>query len=417
MADLPYPEITLLRGKNAENGAGAQGGNNGSPAPGRGTRRVQQPKDQKPVKKQVNPDERLRHIISILLLLGAALLLLALVSYTPRDQANTDIGVHDISGLLTHNPDVAARADTTENWLGLFGAFIANLLINSTVGYATLVLPILIGLWGVTIFNGKNYQRIGRISIYTGIIITLLASVFGTMQIVSWMPHPSHEWSGVIGAFIASILSGLLGTAGSFLILFALLLITGIYGTNSDLHKALEVAKLYGGKALAAIMESKSIVGAKLGQHSADQSTGDITARYAEQSAPTDNEPAQMVRRMRVPLRDEEQETTISIPAPRPAERAEPKRQSAATQPAQPVPFPEPRVQRQTIPLPTNILPAEEIEQKPKPAIAKQKSPEQYPRETAPIIPVAKSPEEIDDDLMLVSGARLARELERTGLI
>jgi DNA segregation ATPase FtsK/SpoIIIE, S-DNA-T family len=193
------------------------------------------PKAEPPASPQ--PDDRIRHITAVLIELSAVLLLLALVSYTAHDQANADVGVRDLFGLMSNDPVVAARADTTENWLGLLGAFISNFLINGTVGYMTLALPVLMGLWGVAVYRGGEYARETRVTSYAALLMTLVASIFGTIQLVSWMPHPSHEWSGSIGAFIATLLSGLLGTAGATLILLAAVGIALVYAFNLDVRE------------------------------------------------------------------------------------------------------------------------------------------------------------------------------------
>lgn len=343
MSNQAYPEVTLLRGK--ASGTIAEGRENASksPAAPRSNKRAPQKDSQNgaPPEKKVHPDDRLRHIVSVLLLLTGVLLLLALVSYTPRDQANADVNLRDIFGLFANDPAVSAMADTTENWLGLLGAFISNFLINSTVGYGTIVLPGLLGLWGLAIYKGTNYNRMTRRSLYTLLVVTLVAAIFGTAQLVSWMPHPAHEWSGVIGAFIATILTGLTGTAGSFLLLLAGLLITLIYATNSDLSTALAFVRTHASRIGAELAASRSAVAAKLGKVSDEDSEEDAdngpassgaSQRHGGNAEPVaDNEPAQMTRRLR-PVVDD-------TPAARGAQRATPP-------PSRDIPMPEPKVMR-----------------------------------------------------------------------
>jgi len=400
MADLPYPEITLLRGKNSRTGAdGTEGAAppQGAPPQRAGRRAAQAPKEQKPARKQVNPDERLRHIISILLVLASALLFLAIISYTPHDQANAEINMSDLFRSLMNDPEIAALADTTENWLGLLGAYIANFLINSTIGYCTIFLPPLVAMWGMTIFNGKNYERMTRISLYTLLFLGIIASVFGTIQLVGWMPHPAHEWSGAIGAFIASVLSGLLGTAGSFLILLSGLLIGGIYATNSDLRRAVNFAKIYLDKLGDHLSHSRSVVSSKLGELSDTRAAdrGDARATTIrrgspEPEIPADNEPAQMMRRMRMAQSEPELPPlpVMRAPASGTSRPQQPQPMAPEERPAtsKAIPFPEPRVTRAAAPPPSPTVRGSEI-------------------------PVD------DDDLMLTSAAKLAKRLEEESRI
>jgi len=184
-----------------------------------------------------DPDERLRHVLSIVLMLAGVLTFLALISYTPLDQANADLRPSDLTGLVTNDPIVSARADTTHNWLGLVGALIADVLVNGMLGYWMLVCPVLLGIWSISLFRGSGNDNAVRVSLFTILAALIIASLMGTAQLVTWMPHPSHEWSGAIGAFISTMLRGLIGTAGSMLLLLVALVITSIYAFDVDVRE------------------------------------------------------------------------------------------------------------------------------------------------------------------------------------
>jgi S-DNA-T family DNA segregation ATPase FtsK/SpoIIIE len=262
------------------------------------------------------PDDRIRHITALLIEICAVLLLLALLSYTAQDQANADVGVRDLFGLMTNDPVVAARADTTENWLGLLGAFISNFLINGTVGYMSLAIPFLIAVWGAGVYRGGDYSKQTRLSSYAAILMTLVASVFGTVQLVAWMPHPSHEWSGSVGAFIATLLSGLLGTAGSSLILLAAIAIAVIYAFDLDVREIVSRARAIIDQAGAHAANARRVIAEKtIAPHPesdpatepaatndpapADARRAAARATAQPLDASLENEPARMMRRMR----------------------------------------------------------------------------------------------------------------------
>src|SRR5262245_5671054 len=134
MAQFSLPEIALNR--TGSSGRAASGEESDEPAPvARRARKSAASKQTKDIKKSPvqtpDPDERIRHVTALLLILFSILLMLALVSYTPLDQANADVGARDVVGsMIGNNATISAIADTTENWLGLSGAFIANFLIN-----------------------------------------------------------------------------------------------------------------------------------------------------------------------------------------------------------------------------------------------------------------------------------------------
>src|SRR5687768_8468331 len=94
-------EVTLLR---SPSGAAKVRNTDGdSPAPRR-VRKAAAPAEDAAAtpKTPVEPDDRIRHITAVLIELSAMLLLLALVSYTAHDQANADVGVRDLFGLMTN---------------------------------------------------------------------------------------------------------------------------------------------------------------------------------------------------------------------------------------------------------------------------------------------------------------------------
>lgn len=254
---------------------------------------------------KVDPDERLRQVLALLLGLGGLLLLLALVSYSRFDQANTDIRPGELTGLLTNDPDIAARADTTENWLGLLGAFFSNFLLNGTIGWFALVIPALLGYWSVVVFIGKNTAVATRTSLFTLLIAALGSALFGTIRGISWMPEIAHEWSGAVGAFIATLLGSLIGSVGATLILLSGIVIAVVYALDADIRKLAAMVGTHGGKVTEGLSKSrarwKSILTAERSDGTTEAPTTGTaagTARTAAAAQKFDNEPARMTRRI-----------------------------------------------------------------------------------------------------------------------
>lgn len=188
-------------------------------------------------------------IAAVLLALLAVFIFLALVSYTPYDEASASLSLGDLGGLLRGDEAVRARADTTQNWLGLLGAVIASFCYNFTIGYASLMYPVLLVLWAKSLYREQITRRlilITSLSLTFGIIFSAFT---GTVQLVDWMPSLRPEWSGAIGQFISSIFTQLVGATGSFLLLVAATIVVLIVGVDLDIEKTvfrvkLEIAKL-----------------------------------------------------------------------------------------------------------------------------------------------------------------------------
>jgi len=175
-------------------------------------------------------------IFAILLFLFSSLLFLALVSYTSRDEANAQLSMHEVNGLFRGDDVVRAKAETTQNWLGLVGAVVSNVLYNNTFGYAAILLPFLIALWGKDLFLKFTIpQKQVRQTSVILILAVIFSGIMGTAQLI--FPEISREWSGAIGQFLSAILSGLIGKTGSFLVLLSCIVITLIVGTDIDVDK------------------------------------------------------------------------------------------------------------------------------------------------------------------------------------
>jgi S-DNA-T family DNA segregation ATPase FtsK/SpoIIIE len=80
-------------------------------------------------------NRRLNEIIGMVVLVGAALLLLALASYTPSDPSFNTVG-HYVTGRPAHN------------WTGIVGAYFADAMLQ-LIGVAAFFLPLVLGRLGI----------------------------------------------------------------------------------------------------------------------------------------------------------------------------------------------------------------------------------------------------------------------------
>lgn len=174
------------------------------------------------------------------MIVGAFLLLLALVSYSHADEATADISFGQFLKLFAGDPEIKARADVTSNWLGLFGALVAKFFIHSTIGFFSLVFPFLIGWWGWIILRERDARVAAYYTNYILIIAFLASTLFGLFRLVSWLPHPAAEWCGNIGDFTAGILVRFIGTVGGIMLIFTSMLILAVVVIDYDIHKTLD---------------------------------------------------------------------------------------------------------------------------------------------------------------------------------
>lgn len=251
-------------------------------------------------------------IIAVFSMLFAFLLSIALLTYTQSDAANADLSMRDVSGIVRGDDEMRARADTTQNWLGLFGAVISNFLYNHTFGIATLMLPVLIVWWAKHLFVTQSIPRIVMKRTATAIILGVCgAAIFGVFQLTPWMPTFSPEWSGAIGQFLAAVLSDFIGKIGAFLLLTAAFTSVLFVGAELDIDKALHSLALGADYLKQLFMRPEH-------QGEADLQPAPPTTRTMDQrnnsvndttvvSAADEDEPANIMRRVTKNMKPQEQ--------------------------------------------------------------------------------------------------------------
>ncbi len=172
-----------------------------------------------------------KKILGILLMAFALIVFLSILSYSRFDEANLGSFFGDMSKIFSSDSEFVHRAASTHNWLGLFGAYISYFCINLTIGYFSIVFPIIIFIWGLAVLKDSDYKVSAYLSNFLLVIGFIIATFFGVLQNT---PQPGmlteiHELSGNIGTFLGIGLGRILGTLGSSVFLIALLLVTILF--------------------------------------------------------------------------------------------------------------------------------------------------------------------------------------------
>lgn len=177
-------------------------------------------------------------VIAILLFLIAVLVLVALVSYTPKDASVSSVSLSELLGLVRGNEAVRARLESAHNWLGVFGAFVSNALYNYTFGYSILVLPFLIALWAKNLYQRLSIpdKLIKRTTVYLiyALLFSIILGAVSKSQLFGELPI---EWSGAIGTFIGFFMTNILGSVGAILVSVTMAAAFILYITNFKAEK------------------------------------------------------------------------------------------------------------------------------------------------------------------------------------
>ncbi|MBI5807097.1 MAG: DNA translocase FtsK 4TM domain-containing protein [Ignavibacteriales bacterium] len=192
----------------------------------------------------VSPEKKIK-LLGIFLIVFSLLLFLSILSYSRFDESYFSYQFSDQFNIFTQD-EIKEKAATTHNWLGIFGAYVSHFLIRSTIGYFSIIFPVIIFIWGYTILKKeKNY----RISIYLSnflIVMALLISTFlGMLQFTPEIElfKDYYELSGNIGLFFGTIISRLLGGLGSIIVLSTAIIATLIIAFDIQFGSILEFIK------------------------------------------------------------------------------------------------------------------------------------------------------------------------------
>ncbi len=147
-------------------------------------------------------NRRLNELVGFLLFVSATLLFLALASYSPLDPSLNTAG--SLSSGAAHN------------WIGLFGAMVSDLLLQS-IGIFVFAAPVMIGLLGARWFKSRPVASPGAKALGAAILLiftpALLALLPGHLR---WMHAVAIE--GLLGRIVGDVLLHYFNTVGAYIV-------------------------------------------------------------------------------------------------------------------------------------------------------------------------------------------------------
>jgi DNA segregation ATPase FtsK/SpoIIIE, S-DNA-T family len=186
-------------------------------------------------------NDRRKHIAAIIAIVGGFIVLLSIISYSSQDEATLcRLSWVDIF-RLPFNEEVKTLSGTIENHLGLFGALVADYFVNSMLGYASLVFPLLLIGWSWVFLRNKLPGRLITFTNYAIIFALLFSATAAVTNLL--ITEIGKEWSGIMGAFLADISIRILGKVGAPIALITALFITVVLVVDLDIHKSIDRLK------------------------------------------------------------------------------------------------------------------------------------------------------------------------------
>ncbi len=160
-------------------------------------------------KKSMSLEEKSREILGILTMVVGVFVLLSLVSHEPTEELSIMPGVH------------------FSNWMGYAGIYISWVLFKMFMGWGSLIIPVLIGIWGYVVFSEKDIQPVFRFTGYSFASSFIVMLLFSLIADKSGMPPEDlFRHSGYLVVNIGKLFEDFLGFPGSVLVLLSISIVT-----------------------------------------------------------------------------------------------------------------------------------------------------------------------------------------------
>ncbi|MEG8946029.1 DNA translocase FtsK [Rosettibacter firmus] len=194
----------------------------------------------------ISPKKK-KKILGILFIVFALLIFLSILSYSRYDDAFFSYRFTDLFNIFFANPELKEKAANTHNWLGIFGAYISNFFIHATLGYFSLIFPVILFIWGYTILRSNDFKLAIYFTNFFLVIGILLSSFFGVLRNAKEFKllKDYYELSGNVGDYIGIAFSNLMGGLGSIIFLSAGILITLIISFDVRFSPLLDFLKSF----------------------------------------------------------------------------------------------------------------------------------------------------------------------------
>jgi S-DNA-T family DNA segregation ATPase FtsK/SpoIIIE len=153
-------------------------------------------------------NRRLNELVGFLLFVAATLLFLALASYSPLDPS-------------LNTASSAGAAHQTRNWIGMTGAFAADLMLQ-LMGVSVLLIPALITMIGVRWFRSRNVAS-GMAKSVGAVVLLLFTPALLALLPWHWRWLRAVPIEGMLGRILGDALMHYFNVAGAYIVCLAII--------------------------------------------------------------------------------------------------------------------------------------------------------------------------------------------------
>jgi S-DNA-T family DNA segregation ATPase FtsK/SpoIIIE len=175
-------------------------------------------------------NERVHFVLGALLVFIGIFMLLAMISFFVT-------GAQDQSFVQNKTYSELARTKDVEiaNWVGVAGAFIAEIVINEWFGIFSLLIPLFV------IYLGLRLIKVYYISFLQVILVTayglFAGSISSAFLLDKLFPNSHINWGGGHGSHIEGIMENSIGWPGMLMLVILFVLIAVIWYRKSNMYK------------------------------------------------------------------------------------------------------------------------------------------------------------------------------------
>lgn len=167
--------------------------------------------------------EKQKKILGFFLLIFSVAFFLSIVSYSRFDKALLNNKASDLLDAFG-NENVKQNFHSTKNMLGIIGAYVSDYFINSTLGYFSLIFPLIVGILGISFFHKFQFKIVIHSINFLLIIALLLSTFMGILRFEFGLFYDHYELSGKIGEYLGTSLGALVGGVGGLIFIFTLII-------------------------------------------------------------------------------------------------------------------------------------------------------------------------------------------------
>jgi len=186
------------------------------------------------------PISNKKQILGFFLILFSVLILLSIISYSPQDESRLE----SISVTELFKKENQTANFNTANWLGIIGVIISGFFVSAGFGYFSVIIPLILILFGVQMMRKQSLMSLMQLSVYLILLMIFTSSLFGMFRSTLGVDKMPYAFVGTSGEYFASVFYLLLGTLGSYILLFALVIIFAYLLIDRDIARSFARLKL-----------------------------------------------------------------------------------------------------------------------------------------------------------------------------